>query len=60
MSRQDHRLAGCEGKRTHPSWAQAVKESNNVKRHQGIRVVPYNCRFCGGVHLGTPNARDKS
>lgn len=57
-SKRRLRRRSCEGKVRHVSQKAALVQVGIIARHGG-RVVPYHCPFCGGWHVGHPNARIK-
>ena len=43
----------CEGKRAYRSKSKANRaQRQHLSVHGGDRLVPYECTWCGGWHLG--------
>lgn len=49
----------CQGKRRHPSQAKALAHLRDLLSKGGVRLNAYECRHCGGFHVGhLPKPRD--
>jgi hypothetical protein len=52
-SKRRLRAKQCGDKVNHGSYKQARAAAWSLKQQQGgPLLVPYGCRFCGGVHIG--------
>ena len=53
-SKRRLRRRSCEGKARHADKTGAVLAVNQLWVKSRARVHPYECRFCGGWHVGRP------
>ena len=56
-SKRKLRRKECKGKRKWETWT-AAQMFCNERWQRGIRLRPYACRWCNGIHVGhvQPNA----
>lgn len=48
------RMAACDGKERFLTRALAERVATRVgRRHKGMRANAYQCRGCGGFHIGS-------
>lgn len=47
----------CKSKRRYGSHAEASAYAHLSRKHGGGEILPYNCSFCGGWHIGHPPKR---
>jgi hypothetical protein len=57
-SKRRLRAKQCGDKVNHCTYEQARAAAWSLKQQQGgPLLVPYSCRFCGGVHIGHAPAK---
>lgn len=45
------RYKSCERKKRYKTYNEAMKDAKRFEKRTGIRLYPYECRFCNGWHL---------
>lgn len=53
------RHKACDTKTRYATFNEAMKRAKRIEQKDGVKVYPYECRFCGGWHLSKELWEDK-
>ena len=45
-------VRGCQGKQQYPTFADAQRSAETLRRHREGAVSPYHCKSCNRFHVG--------